>query len=224
MSTCPLVNSSTPKNMNRIILTLKRPFIWLLRFRHRCGYGVHSPFAFNLITQVIYEDMPYYKYKDLADEQKRLAPEKDKHWLYESKKIKRLLFRLVNYTQPNTIVDAGTLAASALYLKAGKEGADYTSASDLSELFLEAGVPVGFLYLHDYRRPEFVEEVFRICAARTARESVFVIEGIRYTPRMQALWKQMKQDERAGITFDLYDLGIIFFDKTKIKQDYIVNF
>ena len=36
--------------MNRITLTLKRPFIWLSRFRHRCGYGVHSPFAFNLIT------------------------------------------------------------------------------------------------------------------------------------------------------------------------------
>ena len=27
--------------MNRITLTLKRPFIWLSRFRHRCGYGVH---------------------------------------------------------------------------------------------------------------------------------------------------------------------------------------
>ena len=51
--------------MNRITLTLKRPFIWLSRFRHRCGYGVHSPFAFNLITQVIYESTPYYKYKDL---------------------------------------------------------------------------------------------------------------------------------------------------------------
>ena len=25
--------------MNRITLTLKRPFIWLSRFRHRCGYG-----------------------------------------------------------------------------------------------------------------------------------------------------------------------------------------
>ena len=210
--------------MNRIILALKRPFIWLRRFRKRCGYGVHSPFAFDLITQVIYQKTPYYKYKDLAAEQEKLALEKGKPWNYESKKIKQLLFRLVNYAQPATIVDAGTLAASTLYLKAGKEEADYTSASHLNELFLESGVPVDFLYLHDYRDPQFMEDVFRICVARTTHKSVFVIEGIRYTSKMHALWKRMKQDEHTGITFDLYDLGIIFFDKTKIKQDYIVNF
>ncbi len=100
--------------MNRILLTLKRPFIWLYRFRHRCGYGVHSPFAFNLITHVIYESTAYYKYEELAKAQQQLELEKDKRWKYESKKVKRLLFRLVNYTQPETIVDAGTLAASAL--------------------------------------------------------------------------------------------------------------
>ena len=31
------------------------PLIWLARFRHRKGYGVHSPFAFRFITDVIYE-------------------------------------------------------------------------------------------------------------------------------------------------------------------------
>lgn len=41
---------------------------------------------------------------------------------------------------------------------------------------------------------------------------------------MKKLWKCMMQDEKVGITFDLYDIGILFFDKTKIKQDYIVNF
>ena len=210
--------------MNRIILTLKRPFIWLCRFRNRCGYGVHSPFAFNLITQVIYQSTPYYKYKDLEAEEKRLALEKDKHWRYEPKKVKQFLFRLVNYTQPGTVVDAGTLAASALYLKGGKEGVDYTSASDLSELFLESGIPVDFLYLHDYRHPDFMEDVFRICADRITEKSVFVVEGIRYSSKMLALWKRMKKDECVGITFDLYDLGVIFFDKTKIKQDYIINF
>lgn len=120
--------------MNRMLLALKRPFIWLYRFRHRCGYGVHSPFAFNLITHVIYETTPYYKYKELASEQKRLMPQKDRAWGYESLKVKRLLFRLVNYAQPATIVDAGMQAASSLYLKAAKEGADYTAAADLSEL------------------------------------------------------------------------------------------
>ena len=52
----------------------------------------------------------------------------------------------------------------------------------------------------------------------------FVIEGIRYTKKMKALWKKIQQDDRTGITFDLYDLGIVFFDRTKIKQHYLVNF
>lgn len=207
-----------------LLLPLKRPFIWLRRFRHRRGYGVHSPFAFNFITNVIYERTPYYKYDELLVSQKEQAKQKDCGWDYETGKVKRLLFRVVNYCQPVTIVDAGCLSASSLYLKAAKEGADYTAAADLSELFLEDGVPVDFLYVHDYRRPEFVEEVFNLCASRSTQRSVFVVEGIRYTPSMMALWKRLVRHERAGITFDLYDLGIVFFDKTKNKQDYIVNF
>ena len=100
--------------MNRILLTLKRPFIWLYRFRHRCGYGVHSPFAFNLITHVIYESTAYYKYEELAKAQKQLELEKDKRWKYESKKVKTPSVPSgKTIPQPETIVDAGTLAASA---------------------------------------------------------------------------------------------------------------
>ena len=211
--------------MNRFTLALRRPFIWLSRFRHRCGYGVHSPFAFDLITGVIYQHTPYYKYAELTEMQKRLARGQSREWAHaESRKLKRLLFRLVNHAQPHTLVDAGQPTAAALYLKAGKEQTDYTAAADLSELFLEAGVPVDFLYLHDYRRPEFVKEVFHLCAARTTPASLFVIHGIRYTPAMYRLWQQMQQDEQVGITFDLYDVGLIFFDRLKQKQHYIINF
>ena len=211
-------------NADRLLLALKRPFIWLRRFRHRRGYGVHSPFAFDFITDVVYERTAYYKYKDLREREKQLKGEKKPDWLYEPPKLKRLLFRLVNYAQPARVVDAGRLSASALYLKAACEHADYVGATDLSELFLEAGVPVGFLYLHDYRNPAFMEDVFRVCAPRTTERSLFVIEGIHYTRNMTALWKRMQQDPRVGITFDLYDLGILFFDKSITKQDYIVNF
>lgn len=201
-------------------LGIFRPIIWLARFPHRRGYGVHSPFAFNLITQVIYQRTPYYKYKELAAEERRLAPQKNPQWLYESRKVKRLLFRLVNFAQPDTIIDAGTLSASSLYLKAAKVGATYINNLLTTQLLTTNY----FLYLHHYRDPKFVEETFSALADRATQKSLFVVEGIRYTRPMHELWKQMVKDPRAGITFDLYDLGLIFFDHTKLKQDYIVNF
>ena len=207
-----------------IILALKRPFIWLSRIRHRCGYGVHSPFAFELITCLIYEKAPYYAYEKLKTEEKERKRNSLERWHAEPKKVKRLLFRLVNRVQPDTVIDAGFLSGASLYLQAGKESADYTFASELSDLFLEAGVPVDFAYIHKYKEPDFVEDVFRICVERTVPKSVFVIGGIHYSKAMKQLWKRIQLDERVGITFDLYDVGILFFDRTKIKQHYIVNF
>ena len=98
-----------------ILHPLKRPFIWLGRIRHRCGYGVHSPFAFELITFLIYEKTPYYAYQQLAEEQKRLSAQRGRGWNKETRKVNRLLFRLINRFQPRCVVDAGVLSASLVY-------------------------------------------------------------------------------------------------------------
>lgn len=212
-----------------ILRTLKRPFIWLARIRYRCGYGVHSPFAFELITCLIYEKTPYYAYVQLDAEQKKCSASHTndfppKGWNHETTRVNQLLFRLVNRCQPHTIVDAGRLSASSLYLQAGKTDADYTFATNLSELFLEAGAPVDFLYLHQPKNPSFVEDIFRICASRSTSQSIFVIGDIHTSRTMKALWRRFQKNERVGVTFDLYDIGILFFDRTKIKQHYKVNF
>ena len=123
-------------SMNQLLLTIKRPFVQLSRFRHRQGYGVHSPFAFNFITRVIFERSAYYKYASLRALEKQMKHTRGAEWLYEPLRVKKLLFRLVNFAQPITIVDAGRLAASSLYLKAGCEHAGYVGAADLSGLFL----------------------------------------------------------------------------------------
>ena len=36
--------------------------------------------------------------------------------------------------------------------------------------------------------------------------------------------EQIVASESTGITFDLYDIGLVFFDKARYKQHYIVNF
>jgi hypothetical protein len=211
--------------MNTIFFTLKCFLVRLSRFHHRCGYGVHSPFAFDFITEVIYQKKFYSVYKELkVEEKKQMGVNHKKGWVNESRKVNRLLFRLVNQVQPCTIVDVGNLSCSALYLQSGKPSADYIPASDLTDLFLEKGVPVDFLYLHDHKNPVLTEQIFRVCAARSHKQSVFAIRGIGYSNEMKTLWRRLIDNEEVGVTFDLHDLGILFFDKTKVKQHYKVCF
>jgi hypothetical protein len=207
-----------------MVPSLLRPFVRLWRIRHHSGYGVHSPFAYDLLTQVVYERTPYYKYKELHRAERRQRRAQGADWGYEPLRVKRLLFRLVNYVQPHALFDVGRLAASSLYLKAAKSDADYTAARDTDELFLEPGVPVDFLYLHDYRRPELVAAAFDVCADRVGERSLFVVEGIGYSRAMRRLWKRLQRDERTAVTFDLYDVGLVFFDHSKKRQHYVINF
>ena len=210
--------------MNNLKLAFARPLVRLCRFRHRCGYGVHSPFAFNLITQVIYQRTPYYKYSALLEAESRWERQGPTTIPNESLKVKRLLFRLVNHARPAVIVDAGTPTPASLYLQAGKTDARLISIQQMEELPPEMKETVGFLYLHAWNRPDFVEEIFQRCIPHATRQSVFVISGIGYTTRMRALWKKLRCNPQVGITFDLYDMGILFFDRTMNKQDYTVCF
>ena len=75
----------------------------VLGFRHRCGYGVHSPSDFFLITFVIYEQAPYYAFASLHHLRRVVS-----HLPHYREKVDRFLFRLANYLQPVNIVEAGT--------------------------------------------------------------------------------------------------------------------
>ena len=201
------------------------PWVWLRRFRYRRGYGVHSPFAFSFLTFVVYEKAVYYKYKELDEAQQQQASLKGDEWAYaETRKLKRLLFRIANWAQPQQMVDVGPESAAELFLKAARTNADWLKAENMDELRVRCTDGVEFLYLHDYRHPAFVREAFQHCVAKTSAQSVFVIAGIGYSTAMKELWQQIKQHPKTGISFDLYDVGVVCFDPNKIKQHYIVNF
>ena len=83
------------------MLLAQRIWNWCRRFRYRCGYGVHSPSDFFLITSVVYEDLPYYAYERL----KMSSPSKSLPHYRE--KVNKLLFRLVNYFRPMSLIEVG---------------------------------------------------------------------------------------------------------------------
>lgn len=107
----------------------------LRKLRYRKGFGVHSPFAYDLITSVIEERCRYYSYNAIESFLKKsLYPDLDGAKLSRQKKIERkkatLLFRLVNRFHPKTILEIGTSwGISSLYLNA--------SHSDVSQVCIE---------------------------------------------------------------------------------------
>lgn len=201
--------------------TFQRPFVWLKRFRHRCGYGIHSPFAFDFITTVIYEKSHYYAYSELEGGN---SPDNGFSRKGRSRKINRLLFRLVNRTQPEIVVEAGDLTSASQYIRAAKKNVTHIHFAGYQPIALPEGKHIDFLYVHCSKDAGLVEKAVETCLKYTENQTVFVLEGIGYSMEMKRLWNSLVKDERVGTTFDLYDLGIMFFDMKRIKQHYIVNF
>ena len=121
-----------------------RPIVRLLRFRHRCGYGIHSPFAWAKVTGVIYERGLYYAYAPLLTAHPMGGGRHDGMTLGDL----RLLFRLSNDTHPRRghIVIQKGLAAPAAYLRSGCKSCQWTTA-DSARPTLPAAETLDFVYL-----------------------------------------------------------------------------
>ncbi len=204
--------------------TLHRLWIWCKRFRHRCGYGVHSPSDFFLITFVIYEQLPYYAYAALK--RRNFSPQLPHY----REKVNRLLLRLVNHFQPNTLLEVGTGNGAAFaYMQAARTSMKSVSIEETNreETVLRIKEELETMQtvncLHIGHTP-YYKEAFEAALPYTDERTCFLIGGIYDSKEKQNWWQMVKADERTCITFDLYDLGLAFFDKKRIKQHYIVNF
>ena len=195
-----------------------RALVWLSRIQYCRGFGVQSPWAYRLIRYVINEHYPYYAYDDLMKELPRLS--------VTERKLGMLYFRLTNYRQPDQVLDyAAPSDAYAVYMKRG------CSHSNLIHLYEDGGNvsftssvtihPIELMRMSlcgDYR------SVFEWALTFTDENSMIVVEDIHKGKEEKKFWNEILNDQRTGVTFDLYDCGIIFFDKQRYKENYIVNF
>lgn len=206
------------------MLFARRIWNWCRRFRHRCGYGVHSPSDFFLITSVIYEKLPYYAYDSLkASPASRALP-------YYREKVNRLLFRLVNYFRPEVLVEVGTGNGDAFrYMQAARISMEAVSlgGTDWNEVHCQLKKELLRMkrvdFLHIAHTP-YYKEVFEMAFPYLNERSIVVIGDIYASKEREDWWKRFTVDERVRLTFDLYDIGLMFFDTKRYKQNFIVNF
>ena len=189
---------------------------WVFRFRKRCGYGIHSPFAFNFVTGVIYESGEYYAYADLT----KLSAKEESHLRL---KDNRLLFRMVNFQNPEYgLMLAPDLGLTASYMRAAKTSCRWTVKDQVDSFLIS-------LPLHQfdfvYAEAEFMTpEIWSALCACSHPLSMMVIHGIHATDTSYRYWKHCISDAQVRVTFDLFDFGILFFEERLNKENYTINY
>ena len=189
---------------------------WLRRCGCSRGFGVQSPSAYAFIRYVINEHYPYYAYREL---QKRLT------WLdRRGHQTGRLLLRLANFWQPEICIVNEHRFDEYLHAgcrKAKRVEMEHPILKDNQFLKETRGMKrMMVIDLEKMGMEEVRTQVLPLCDDQT----MLVLLGNLYREKQGEEWHQLQESEHSGITYDLYDVGIIFFDKKVYKQHYRMNF
>ena len=202
------------------------------RYRHNKGFGVQSPKAFHFVTSVLRESMPYYAYRQID----RIATKCGIGAAHC-----RMLFRIANHVRPCNIIMFAPRCAAACAISAAArnvpayifnatgnspEAAEMLAKRGCTKLsgnikpLLEKEGKVGLLYIgRSFSYASVVEEAIK----HTTPDTVIIVEKIHSTPEIRKWWQSIKENPAVGITYDLYSMGILFFDKKYKKQHYTLK-
>ena len=195
---------------------------WLRRCGCSRGFGVQSPSAYAFIRYVINEHYPYYAYREL---QKRLT------WLdRRGHQTGRLLLRLANFWQPEICIvnehrfdeylHAGCKKAKRVEMEHPILKDDQLLNDNQFQKETRGMKRMMVIDLEKMGMEEVRTQVLPLCDDQT----MLVLLGNLYREKQGEEWHQLQESDYCGITYDLYSLGIIFFDKKVYKQHYRMNF
>lgn len=240
-------------------------------------HGVHSPFVFDLVTKCFYDKTKFPQYSILKNYRNSLLQNHDtievtdfgagsKVFQSNTREIAKiaktagitnrnakLLLRVVNYFQPETILEIGTsvgLATSALSLGNPKatittlEGCPETSKVAKSE-FDKFGLAninpivtefnnylgsesrkseiVNLIYFDGNHQKDATLNYFEMLLPAITNDSVWIFDDIHWSEEMEQAWEIIKENPKVTVTIDTFQWGFVFFRKEQEKEHFIIR-
>lgn len=229
------------------------------------GHGVHSPFVFEFITKVLNDKGEYYCYQPIEKLRQELLKNKSQleledfgagsrmHASYKRrineialsslkpKKFARLLFRMVNHYQPESVLELGTsLGITTAYLASADEQKPVTTMEGAKAVasiarnnfdklglenisiiegnfdhamphFLNKQQKIDFAYIDGNHRKEPTLKYFELLLEKSHSNSVLVFDDVHWSEEMEQAWETIKEHPLVTLTIDLFFIGIVFF-------------
>jgi predicted O-methyltransferase YrrM len=244
----------------------KKYLNYYIKAKNSKGHGVHSPFVFDFIIHVLDDTKEYEYYKEIESLRKKLLkndstisiedfgagsaviPFKSRKVSaiakssLKNKKFASLLYRVVKYYQPKSIVELGTsFGITTCYMASGNKNADIITfegskeiariakqnfaAANLKNIDLVEGNfnetffevlskmdKIDFAFIDGNHRREATVDYFLCLSKKSTNTSIFIFDDIHWSSEMEEAWKQIQEHEAVTLTIDLFFIGIVFFN------------
>ena len=188
------------------MINLHRCVCHLLRMPRTYGFGVQSPFAYRFIREIVVghtsgrsdiftSDVWAKELSCLSKRERRIC-----HFIY----------RLCRFSCSGTCFVSSDLGHSVLM--------DVLCSMDCS---VDHRIHSLDQVMLSFISPFFQE--YDILLNRMATQGILVVFGIREYSNGLDYWNHLVSDCRSFVSFDLYDLGVIFFDPKMHKRNYCCN-
>jgi predicted O-methyltransferase YrrM len=245
-------------------------------FKSKNQHGIHSPFVYDLVTKCLYKRLDYNKLsthiqyrKELNNSNsiieitdfgagskvfssnRRKVSKITKH-VGISKKRAKLLFKIVRYFQPNSILEVGTsLGISTSVLSLAGTNSRITTLEGCMETanvakkmfdkygFKNVDLKVGefqdtlpevlnnntydFIYLDGNHTKKATLKYFNLCLSSIHNDSILIFDDIHWSKEMEGAWEEIKENPKVTVTIDTYQWGIVFFRKEQEKEHFTIR-
>lgn len=232
------------------------------------GHGVHSPFVFDFINNILKDKTRYSCYEAIEQQRQHLLQNKEvievedfgagsavmksnkrviKNIAASSlkpKKFAQLLFRIVQYYQPATIVELGTsLGITTCYLAKGNEAGRILTCEgsaaiaaiaqknfeqlqlkniqltlgDFAKTFqpiLDETNRVDLAFIDGNHRKLPTIEYFEQLLHHSSASTILIFDDIHWSEEMEAAWSHIQQHPSVTLTIDLFFIGLVFINPT----------
>ena len=166
------------------------------RFLHRYGFGIQSPWAYELVRNVLFEPLRYYAFEEL----KAKHPQRSKR----ERKRDEQLFRIVNHFKPKTIEIIGNAdAATKDYIEERQKGSKLSTFNlQLTTYYLAPSAPLAEI-------PTTLSDGM-----------VLVVDDIQGTNK--AAWEQLLKHSQVTAIFYMGYRGLLYCDSKRVRQTYLL--
>jgi len=169
-------------------------------------------------------------------------------------KLAQLLHRLVADQKPKNMIELGTcLGITAVYLKkAAPEAQLYTlegcpeTAGIAAQVFKKAGITgieqvtgnfddtlpgiitkldqLDFVFIDGNHTKEATLRYFEWCLPKVHENTLLIFDDIYWSEGMKEAWNEIKANPRVTVTIDLFWIGLVYFRKGQVKEDFLIKF